>query len=125
MDIADHLRQLEERLLDPLVRHDPALVAPLLADDFLEFGASGRTFDKAAILKELKNEPDRPASLLTDFAARGLSADIVLVTYRAHRRNPAGEIIGESWRSSIWVNRGQEWQITFHQGTKVPGNNTD
>jgi hypothetical protein len=125
MNIADHLRKLEERLLDPLVRHDPALVAPLLADDFLEFGASGRSFDKAAILKELKNEPDRPSSLLTDFSVRTLSPDTVLVTYRAHRRNPAGEIIGESWRSSIWVNRDQKWQITFHQGTKIPGNNTD
>jgi len=125
MNIADHLRKLEGRLLDPLVRHDPALVAPLLADDFFEFGASGRTFDKAAILKELKNEPDRPASLLTDLSARTLSPDIVLVTYRAHRRNPAGEIIHESWRSSIWVNRNQKWQITFHQGTKIPENDED
>jgi hypothetical protein len=125
MNIADHLTQLEELLLDPLVRHDSALVALLLADDFLEFGASGRTFDKATILKELRNEPDRPASLLTDFSARNLSPDIVLVTYRAHRRNPAGEIISESWRSSIWGNRDQKWQITFHQGTKISSNNTD
>src|ERR1700677_1481585 len=125
MNIADYLRKLEGRLLDPLVRHDPALVAPLLADDFLEFGASGPACDKAAILKELKNEPDRPASRRTDFSARTLSPDIVLVTYRAHRRNPAGEIIHESWRSSIWVNRNQKWQITFHQGTKIPENDKD
>ncbi|MBB5330207.1 DUF4440 domain-containing protein [Tunturiibacter gelidoferens] len=120
MNTADQLRQLEERLVDPAVRRNPALVAPLLADDFLEFGASGRVFDKASILEDLQNEATRPASFLTDFAIRELSPTIILATYRATRLNADGEPIGQSRRSSIWAHVNGQWQITFHQGTPIP-----
>ena len=120
MQIADHLRHLEERLLDPAVRKHHALVSTLLADDFLEFGSSGRTFDKAAILEALKHEPTRPTPLLTDFAARPLANDVVLVTYRTTRHAPSGEPTASAQRSSIWLNRDNRWQVTFHQGTPIP-----
>jgi hypothetical protein len=120
MQIEAHLRQLEESLLDPAVRRDSELVASLLADDFIEFGSSGRSFDKASIIEELKNEPARPASLLSDFAARPLSPDVMLVTYRSTRRSPLGETTAQAQRSSIWVQRDGRWQLTFHQGTPIP-----
>ena len=41
---ADHLRTLEERLLQPDVRRSAQAVASLLADEFVEFGSSGRVF---------------------------------------------------------------------------------
>lgn len=119
MQIADHLRQLEERLLDPAVRKDPALVSQFIADDFLEFGTSGRTFDKTAILEALSNEPIPPI-LLTHFAARPLAQDIVLVTYSTARHPPPTSPTVSANRSSIWVHRDDRWQITFHQGTTIP-----
>jgi hypothetical protein len=120
MKTADHLKELEERLLDPSIRRDPKQVAPLLADDFREFGSSGRVFDKAAILKDLQDEPTRPAYLLSDFAIREISPTAVLITYKATRRSPSGETIGQSWRSSLWVCLDGAWQIIFHQGTPIP-----
>jgi hypothetical protein len=47
---------LNKQLLDPKVRADAEAVASLLADDFVEIGSSGRTFDKTAIVEELRNE---------------------------------------------------------------------
>jgi hypothetical protein len=120
MNTADHLRQLEERLLDPAVRRDSALVSALLADDFVEFGSSGRIFDKATTLVDLKNEPTRPASLLSDFSIRELAPNVILATYKATRRSLSGEPIGQSRRSSIWIHLNGKWQITFHQGTPIP-----
>jgi len=120
MQIEDHLRSLEEHLLDPTIRRDSKAVSTLLADDFIEFGGSGRVFDKASILEDLKNEPPRPASLLTDFKTRELAPNIILATYKATRRNAAGEPISQSWRSSIWTHVNGQWQITFHQGTPIP-----
>jgi hypothetical protein len=127
MRIEDHLKSLEEQLLnleeqllDPAIRRSPEAVAALLADDFIEFGSSGRVFDKASILEDLKNEPPHPASLLTDFALRELSPTVVLATYTATRRNPAGEPINPSRRSSIWTQVNGQWQLTFHQGTPIP-----
>jgi hypothetical protein len=120
MRIEDHLKSLEENLVNPAIRRDPTLVAPHLADDFIEFGASGRVFDKASILEDLKNEAPRPASLLTDFAIRELSPTIILATYRATRFNANGEPIIHSRRSSIWTHVNGQWQISFHQGTPIP-----
>jgi hypothetical protein len=120
MQIEDHLRSLEEHLLNPAIRRDSEAVAALLADDFLEFGGSGRIFDKASILEDLKNEPPRPTSLLTDFKTRELAPGVILATYKATRRNAAGEPVSQSWRSSIWTHVNDQWQITFHQGTPIP-----
>ena len=120
MQIADHLKSLEEKLLDSTTRHNSDLVSSLLADDFLEFGSSGRIFDKAAILEELRNEPSRTTPRLSDFAVRPLAADTMLVTYRTTRLNSSGEPTGHALRSSIWIIRDNRWQITFHQGTIAP-----
>ena len=120
MNKDDHLKQLEEHLLDPAVRHNSELVASLLADDFIEFGSSGRVFDKASVLEDLKNEPPHLASLLSDFSTREIAPNVILATYKATRRNLNGEIIGQSWRSSIWTHVNGQWQITFHQGTPIP-----
>ncbi|MBB5343993.1 nuclear transport factor 2 family protein [Tunturibacter empetritectus] len=120
MHIADHLKSLEEQLLNPTIRRDSKAVAAHLTDDFLEFGGSGRAFDKAAILEALQAEPPRPPSLLTDFKTRELAPNVILATYKATRRNSAGEPIGQSWRSSIWMHVNGQWQITFHQGTPIP-----
>jgi len=120
MEIADHLKSLEETLLDPAVRKDPALVASLLADDFVEFGSSGRSFDKTSIIEELKNEPTRPASLLSDFAIRALAPDAILVTYRTTRLDPSHQPLSQARRSSIWIQCDGRWQVTFHQGTPIP-----
>jgi hypothetical protein len=120
MQIADHLKSLEEKLLDSTTRHNSDLVSSLLADDFLEFGSSGRIFDKAAILEELRNETSRPTPRLSDFAVRPLADDAMLVTYRTTRLNSSGEPTAQALRSSIWINRDDRWQITFHQGTIAP-----
>jgi len=124
MNISDHLKLLEVRLLDPTVRRNSSAVASHLTEDFIEFGGSGRVFDKAAILEDikadLKAEPPRPASLLTDFKTRELAPNVILATYKATRLNAAGEPTGQSWRSSIWTHVNGQWQITFHQGTPIP-----
>jgi hypothetical protein len=119
MKIADQLKSLEESLLDSAVRKNSELVSSLLADDFLEFGSSGRIFNKATILEELCNEPPRPTPLLSDFAIRPLAPEAMLVTYRTTRLDFSGQITHQAQRSSIWINRNGTWQITFHQGTTI------
>ena len=114
-DLNAQLQSLEEELLRPDVRRNSARVAELLADDFREFGASGRIFDKASILRELSDES--PARLsLSDFACRQIAPDAVLVTYRSTRSDRAGE--RTALRSSLWLHRDGRWQLLFHQGTR-------
>jgi hypothetical protein len=115
-DLATHLQQLEEELLHADVRHDPERLTALIADDFREFGTSGRVFDKTSILRELATES--PAELsLSSFLCQQLAPDVALVTYRSQRSDSTGT--RHALRSSVWVNPYGRWQVLFHQGTRI------
>ena len=112
-DLNAHICSLERSLLDPAVRRSPALVAELLADDFIEFGSSGRRFTKVEIIAALQGAP--PVTITaTDFPVTQLADTALLLTYRASRDSDPPAY---SLRSSIWQLRGHKWRIVFHQGT--------
>lgn len=113
----DLLRQLEEKLLSPQFRSSARDLDRLIADEFVEFGASGRIYTKPIIIADLPHETPSERSL-SDFTARPLSPGVALVTYTALRRQP-GEPDVRSLRSSIWVLRDGRWQMLFHQGTRT------
>lgn len=122
VSMTENLRELEEQLLRPDVRHSREQVAALLADEFREFGSSGRIYDKQQILEELEDEG--PARLsLSEFATVELAPGIVLATYQSSRQlgeNESGEPEIRSLRSSLWMLRDGRWQMLFHQGTRIP-----
>jgi len=112
------LRHLEEQLLQPEVRASRERLAALLADDFVEFGGSGKVLDKRKVIAALAKE-QMPAKLsLSRFAVTMLADDIGLVTYRATRSTGRGRST-KSLRSSIWRLREGDWQMVFHQGTRI------
>lgn len=106
------LQALEERLLDPAVRAVPADVRALLAPEFVEFGASGRVFDRDAILAMLAAEPPRVALRARGFKVRLLAPGAALTTWRVTRDDGI-----ETLRSSVWQQQGGAWLMVFHQGT--------
>ena len=116
-DLAAHLQSLEEQLLKPETRSDHAAIAALVADDFREFGSSGRIFTKAQIIAELTTESARTLSL-SDFHCELLALGLALVTYRSTRIH-ASEPPIHALRSSLWVYREARWQVLFHQGTRI------
>jgi GNAT superfamily N-acetyltransferase len=115
-DLETRIRALELRLLDPEVRSSAEEMTRLLADDFLEFGASGRMFDKALIVGSVSREEPVEFSV-ADFEVRLLAPEIALATYRLCSRTLAGESRRFSLRSSLWIRAGDRWLLRFHQGT--------
>jgi hypothetical protein len=113
--IIQEIRALEEASLDPEVRADRERLAALLADDFVEFGSSGRVWDKASVLQLVTSERGLSFSL-SDFAAKQLGPELVHATYRVATREAGGE--RHSLRSSLWILRSARWQMLFHQGTR-------
>ena len=106
------LHRLESALArrDPdLLDGDAAALSELIADDFLEFGASGRTWTAAEVRDALANEPARDVPM-EDFVVARLGVGVALVTYRS--RDPR-----HAKRASIWVRRRGRWVLRFHQGT--------
>jgi hypothetical protein len=110
--LALHLRELEESLLQASVRKSDR-VTQLLAEGFVEFGSSGRTFTKEQIIALLCAES--PVSVTaTEFKVELLAPNTALVTYRAHRHAQPPVY---TLRSSIWQLQHGHWQMVFHQGT--------
>ena len=112
------IQRLEERLLQAGVRQSANDVAELLADDFVELGSSGRIFDKQATIDALQHESTVEIRL-TDYRARILAPDVILVTYRAVRSASAPAQATQSLRSSVWKRLDGRWRLVFHQGTPL------
>jgi hypothetical protein len=102
----------ELRLLDPVIRADPALSGALLHPDFTEFGASGRIWDRESIVAAMADDPGEPTTA-EEMRGFRLAPDVVLLTYRVNRPGRS------SLRSSIWMVHDGSWVLVFHQGTPV------
>jgi hypothetical protein len=110
--LAQHLRELEESLLQPDVRKSRTLV-DLLADEFVEFGSSGRIYNKADLVSTLQAEAPSTQSA-SGFKLIELSPEVALLTYRIHLH---GEPPVHTLRSSLWKQIGGRWRMVFHQAT--------
>jgi Uncharacterized protein conserved in bacteria len=108
--------KLERELLDPAIRADSNRLSHLIADDFWEVGATGRSFGKADVLARLPHETGIDF-LATAMEAHVLAPNVVLVTYTAERTHEGRATC--SLRSSVWVSNGSVWQMRYHQGTNV------
>ena len=116
---AAQLRKLEESLLDTAVRRDRKKMRSMLAENFLEFGSSGRIWNRNSIIELLSQETAFVPPAIEDFRCAFLTDDVTLVTYRTVRIDPeTGEVLS-SLRSSIWKNESGTWRMRFHQGTRT------
>ncbi len=105
---------LELELLRPSVRADERRLNALISDDFVEVGATGRSFGKTEVLARL---PQESAVMFTASEMRAclLAPDVALVTYLATRTHEGQTTY--SFRSSVWVQQSGNWQMRYHQGT--------
>jgi hypothetical protein len=79
-DLAAELKGLEEELLVPAVRKSTRLTE-LLADDFIEFGSSGRIYTKSNLVAvPLAEAP--VARTTSNFKVTSLAPDFALLTYK-------------------------------------------
>jgi len=109
----EEVLRLERLLLDRAVRSEGGRLEALLHPDFLEHGASGRVWDRDAVVKALPADPG-VSGVAFGFLPVRLSDDVVLLTYRIDGPRP-------TLRSSVWVrDESSGWRLRFHQGTRVP-----
>ncbi|MCW8276549.1 nuclear transport factor 2 family protein [Pseudomonas sp. PCH199] len=119
MELSPTLLKLEQRLLSQATRCDAEEISRLLADDFIEFGASGGIWTKSEVVEQLPHEAFTQRTI-SEFIAKHLSEHTVLVTYRCHATANGQRCSANSLRSSIWRRQGEQWQMVFHQGTLLP-----
>jgi hypothetical protein len=109
-----HLIELELRLQVSTTRKDAAALADLLSEDFREFGASGRVWNRASIIAELSAET--PHQIISEnFECQRLSSELALLTYVC--RNPTRRTL----RSSLWRLEGDSWNLSPKPPNYPPG----
>ncbi len=112
-DLRETLWRLERALASANADGVEGGLEALIAEGFLEFGASGRTWDEASMRRTLADATPTAPVDLEAFAVELLADDVALVTYRLGPPRPSN-------RSSLWIRRGERWQVRFHQGTLQP-----
>ena len=115
MEILEVLIYLETKLHSHSVRTSYEELELLLADKYIEIGASGRLYDKKETISNLmSSEPIK--IIASDFQLNELSNELMQLIYKTeHKEN--SQTIRKAIRSSLWKNNGANWQIIFHQGT--------
>jgi hypothetical protein len=113
-DVADVL-QLERELQTAECRRDRARVSALLAEDFIEVGASGRVWDRPSTLELLGAEPgDAPAIEVRDLTGRVIGDGFVMARWDSDRGGRRAR------RTSLWRRDAAGWRLVHHQGTVLP-----
>ncbi|MGA2648932.1 MAG: nuclear transport factor 2 family protein [Terracidiphilus sp.] len=117
-ELCAHLRASENALLDLSVRRDRERVSELLAEDFLEFGSSGRVWTREQILEIMETEDFQPP-VMEDFKCALIAEGFALATYRTVRTDPRTGERAATLRSSLWTKESGAWRVRFHQGTRT------
>lgn len=108
--------ELERELQTKGCRSDPGRLRTVLAPESREIGASGRVWDREAMIDHLQTEGLKmPEIGITALSGRRLVDDLILVTWvsdRAGRRRRA-------WRTSLWRSAANGGQLVHHQGTPI------
>src|SRR5262245_52650499 len=110
----ERVRQLEESLWQTEYRFDRAYMDATLAADFLEFGRSGRVYNRDEILNSESGAIVAKLPL-SRFHVRLITEDVALVSYISEVT--CGETIERANRSSVWSKQPTGWKLRFHQGT--------
>jgi len=108
--LSQQLQNLEERLARHEVRSREEL-GELLAEEFLEHGASGRAYSRVEVLETYELEHAIEVELF-DFSVTSFGPDAALATYFS--READGR---RARRASVWVKEGGRWRMLFHQGS--------
>lgn len=106
--VESELLALEAAMWHDATRGDPTWMDEHLADDFIEHGYSGRSYDRTAIL-ELPIGPIE--ATLVDPVVRPIGRDAALIAYRSRDGR------GHANRASVWTRTDGRWRLAFHQGT--------
>jgi hypothetical protein len=108
------LERLEEELWREETRFDRHRVSELLANDFFEFGRSGRVYQKQDTIAVTRQQIEAVLPL-PGFHVRLLDENIAQVTYNSAVTDDG--VVEHARRSSIWSRTIDGWVLRFHQGT--------
>ncbi|MGL5743302.1 MAG: DUF4440 domain-containing protein [Legionella sp.] len=116
-----------ESVVNQIIHYEQQLLAKkgpidnlthLINDEFLEYGSKGEIHDKKEVARWLSVE-DYSDGKGSEFEAKLLSSDVILLTYLCELKKNAHSESKLSRRISIWRKKNDAWQMIFHQGMSL------
>lgn len=108
----------EARLAYAAGERDAAAVDAWLAEEFREFGQSGRVYHREQVLSAIRARHPQGTGQFEVLRMDLVAEDVVLLTYLSNgERSDASSAGRVALRSSLWCRRHGAWQLVFHQGT--------
>jgi len=108
------LERLEHDLWRESTRFDSAYMDKIMAEDFFEFGRSGRIHSRESCISQ-ESVQINAVIPLQNLTIRMITEDVAQVTYNSSANYDGVEEKGR--RSSIWSKTNGQWELRFHQGT--------
>ncbi|MEM9910411.1 MAG: nuclear transport factor 2 family protein [Pseudomonadota bacterium] len=107
---------LEETLWRTETRFDPVLMDQTFSLDFVEFGRSGRRYERTEMIFQADQKTEINAVLpLPDYSVQLVAVGVALANYTSEVWY--ADKIEAGRRSSLWVKESGRWKLRFHQGT--------
>ncbi len=121
--IEQELKKVEEAWADAYVRHDPAPLERILADEFITVGSNGQSHDKAQDIEGLKSdsatyEYSTPYDL--DIRVYGDTAVVIGRTKERGHYDSGKQFTNEYRWTDIFVKRQGRWQCIAAQVASIP-----
>lgn len=110
------LRELCDAELALMYMNDRERLMATIADSFVEFGASGKVYNKQQTIEILEK---RDAAQVNnnwsayDFVCHKITGEQYLLMYTLRRPDNITK------RVSVWEKSNNQWRILFHQGTTI------
>ena len=117
MSVADQLLQLEERFWKSDADFYDENLTP---DALMVFADPVGAMTREAIVASIGEAPRWEHVEFHDVTHVPLTSDVILLTYRATAQRAGMEAPYEARASSLYVERGDGWQLAFHQQTPLP-----
>lgn len=126
--LAQHILNLEVRLLMGPDRYELSFLEGVLRADFSEMDARGRATSRADVIQWLLIHDENTGWTLQDFTLQRVSEDVVISHYRASKTTAQGN--SDTLHTGVWhrdsgadesqAENHTPWQLVFHQGTYAP-----
>ena len=81
-NVNELILHLEALLLQPNIRNSYDDLNEILAEGFVEFGSSGKIYDKETAIASMLNEQHSFDAEIEDFRIKPLAANVILATYK-------------------------------------------
>ena len=119
--VEQELMKLEDEWGNALIKHDPAPLDKVLADDFMGTTANGGVYPKAQLLEFVKSGKEDIISMVGDELIVRVYGDAAVVTFRdtIKMRVKGKETTYLERYTDTWIRRDARWQCVASHGSRI------